>query len=475
MQPVGGQGTDNQTAGYPALHDPEATDPGLGIQPLAAAADQTAGPVSAPVPSAEPDNIQRNGVVPAEQQGFGGPAPDEPAVRWPRRRARSGIEARDDWAGWAEDFPDSGHGPEYPVARWPRWRRARGGIKAQDDWAEELAGPEVQIVRKVPLISIAVLVVLVLVAGIAAAGYLRAKNDLNGIRRLGNPFASIPPRLRPPPPTGAAAKGLTFLVVGLDTRSAAAGNSASGIVDALMLVRLIPGGTAAYVVSVPRDSWVPIPAHRNGKVDSAYALGGAALTIRTVERLTNVRIDHFAMIDWTGIPDVTDALGGVTVRFPVSTHDPARPVTWTAGLHLDGAQALQYIRPSGSAASADLGDEARLQEYLRALFQQARRGGTLANPLRAVSVLNALPGAVSLDNTLNDSQLLHLAQSLRGMRTSQVVFAAAPSLGTGSAAGQSIVRLNHSVGQGFWHAFDYDSLPAFMQQHGLKQLGPPGH
>ena len=41
--------------------------------------------------------------------------------------------------------------------------------------------------------------------------------------------------------------------------------------------------------------------------------------------------------------------------------------------------------------------------------------------------------------------------------------------------GQSIVRLNHSVGQGFWHAFDYDSLPAFMQQHGLKQLGPPGH
>ncbi len=361
--------------------------------------------------------------------------------------------------------------------------RPRAGIEAQDDWGDltaDLPGPShghgLKIVRKVPLISVAVLVVLVLVAGIGAAAYLQARHDLNSIRRLGNPFASIPARLRAPLPTGPAAKDLTFLVVGVGTRSAAAGNSASGIADALMLVHLIAGGKGAYVVSIPRDSWVPIPAHHKGKAGSAYALGGAALTIRTVEHLTNVRIDHFAIIDWTGFRGVTDALGGVTVNIPVTTHDPGSPVTWTAGRHhLDGAQALLYVRGWGSAASADISDEARQQNYLRAMFQQARRAATLANPLRAVSVLNALPGAVSLDNTLSDSQLLHLADSLRGMSMSQVVFATAPSLGTGSAAGQSIVRLNKSVGQGFWHAFEYDSLPAFMQQHGLHQLGAASH
>ena len=441
---MGWVGGENQTAGYPALHDPEATDPeatdpGLGIQPFVSVPEQAVGPDLGAL--AEPDDIGPNGAVPPETQDSGWLPPDEPAVRRSRwRRARSGTESQDDWTDWAEDIPD----------------------------------PEHRAIRKVPLISLAVLVVLVLVAGIGAAGYLQAKNDLNDIRRLGNPFASIPPRLRPRPPTGPAAQGTTFLVVGLDTGSGDAGNSAGGTLDALMLVRLMADGAGAYVVSIPRDSWVPIPAHHNGKVDSAFTLGGAALTIRTVEHLTNVRIDHFAIIDWTGVRDVTDALGGVTVSIPVKTHDPGSAITWMPGkLHLNGSQVLQYVRPSGSTASADVGDEARQQEYLRAMFQQARQGGTLANPLRAVAVLNALPGAISLDNTLSDSQLLQLAESLRGMSMSQVVFGAAPSLGTGSSAGQSIVRLNNSVGRGFWRAFEYDSLPAFMQQHGLNQLGAP--
>jgi anionic cell wall polymer biosynthesis LytR-Cps2A-Psr (LCP) family protein len=123
----------------------------------------------------------------------------------------------------------------------------------------------------------------------------------------------------------------------------------------------------------------------------------------------------------------------------VTTRDPASQLTWTAGPHhLDGVQALQYVRDHNDLASSDFGHEQRQQNYLRAMFQQVRRTGTLANPLRAGSVMLALPGAVSVDSTLSDSEMLHLVLSLRGLSMSRVVFASAPSLGTGRAGGQSI-------------------------------------
>jgi LCP family protein required for cell wall assembly len=326
------------------------------------------------------------------------------------------------------------------------------------------------------LLGAAVLVVLA--AGTVAAAYLVARHDLSSMRRIPDPFAAIPAPARAPQPTGPAAKDVTFLVGGLDTRSAApttgtdAVSGASGRTDTLMLVHLMAGGRGAYVVSVPRDSWVPIPGHGDGKVNWAYAFGGPALAIRTVEHLTHVRINHFAMIDWDGFRAVTNALGGVTVNIPATSYDPANRVTWTAGAHhLDGTQALLYVRDRYGLASGDFDRERRQQNYLRAMFGQVRRAGTLANPLRAGSVMHALSGAVSVDSTLSDSEMMHLALSLRGLSMSRIVFATAPNLGTGSVSGQSVVRLNQAVGRGFWHAFEYDSMPAYLQAHGLSRLG----
>jgi LCP family protein required for cell wall assembly len=409
-------GTEQPPVGYPGTDDPDATDPGVAIPPVSA------------------------GVTPAPDPG--GPELSLPALDGPDAHVPPQDEESSLWP------------PPEPPSLASRWRAA----------------------RKVLLISLAVLVVLI--AGIAAVLYLEARHDLSSMRRLGDPFASIPPAVRAPRPTGPAAKDVTFLVGGLDsgalapTPAQAAGSTARGRTDTLMLVHLIAGGRGAYVVSIPRDSWVPIPGHRHGKVSSAYALGGPALTIRTVEHLTNVRIDHFAIISWVNFRSVTDALGGVTVTVPVTTYDPANQVTWTAGSHhLNGTQALLYVRDRHGLASADFGNEQRQQNYLRAMFQQVRRAGTLANPLKAGSVMHALSGAVSVDSTLSVSDMLHLALSLRGLSMSRAVFAAAPYLGTGTAGGQSVVRLNKSIGPGFWHAFEYDSLPAFVQQHGLHPLG----
>ena len=358
-------------------------------------------------------------------------------------------------------YPETGMSPggprgwdPGPPRRRSRWRRARTAM---------LAGAAVLIV---------------LVAGIGAVTYLVARHDLSSMRRIPDPFAAIPPAARPPQPTGPAAKDVTFLVGGLDTRSAApttgkrAVSSARGRTDTLMLVHLVAGGRAAYVVSIPRDSWVPIPGHGDGKVNWAYIFGGPTLAIRTVEHLTHVRINHFAIIDWDGFRAVTNALGGVTVTIPATSYDPANQVTWTAGTHhLSGTQALLYMRDRYGLASGDFDRERRQQNYLRAMFTQVRRAGTLSNPLRAGSVMRALANAVSVDSTLSDSEMLHLALSMRGLSLSRIVFATVPRLGTGSVHGQSTVQLNQAAGRGFWHAFEYDSLPAYMRAHALSRLG----
>jgi LCP family protein required for cell wall assembly len=329
--------------------------------------------------------------------------------------------------------------------------------------------------RKVVLAGLAVLVLLI--AGTGTTAYLVARHDLGSMRRIGNPFVSIPPSARAPQPTGPAANDVTFLVGGLDTASPVptTGNDAASSVrapsDTLMLVHLIAGGSRAYVISIPPNVQVPIPGHGDGKIGSAYSDGGSVLTIQTVEQLTNVRVDHFAMIDWAGFRVLTDALGGVTVKVPVATSDPASGVTWTAGAHLlDGTQALAYVMdrrdPGGVAASGQ-----RQQAYLRAVFQQLRRTGTLANPLSASSVVHALTSAVSVDSTLSVGAMLHLAFSLRGLSAGRIVFATAPYVVRPVAGGRSVVRLKKAVDRGFWHAFEYDSLPAFLQAHGLHGSG----
>ena len=330
--------------------------------------------------------------------------------------------------------------------------------------------------RNVIIIGAGVLVLLV--AGGALALYLTANHYLSSMKRIHNPFSSIPASARPPQATGAAAKDVTFLVGGLDTRSpvpttgSRAVGGARGRTDTLMLVHLIAGGRGAYVVSIPRDSWVPIPGNGNGKINWAYAFGGPSLAVRTVEKLTHVRIDHVAVIDWAGFREVTNALGGVTVTVPATSYDPANHVTWTAGTHhLNGQQALLYVRDRYGLASGDFARERRQQYFLRAVFEQLRREGKLTNTPQTASVLRAMSYAVSVDSTLSNGKMISLALNLRKLNMGRVVFATAPNTGTGSVGDQSVVWLNKSVSRGFWHAFEYDSLPAFMKAHKLQQLG----
>jgi LCP family protein required for cell wall assembly len=245
-----------------------------------------------------------------------------------------------------------------------------------------------------------------------------------------------------------------------------------GRTDTLMMVHLLSGGRGAYVVSIPRDSWVPIPGYGMGKVNWAYAFGGQTLAIRTVEQLTHVRIDHVAVIDWAGFKDLTNALGGVTIDIPVTTFDPDNGVPWTQGVHhLNGAQALLYVRDRYGLANGDFGREDRQQIFLRAVFAKLRTEASVGNALHMAGLADDLSKAVSVDNTLTNGDIEHLLLSIRSLNGGNILFTTAPYTGTGQAGTQSIVKLNFSLDTGFWYAFEHDTLPAFMLAHGLQPLG----
>ena len=125
--------------------------------------------------------------------------------------------------------------------------------------------------------------------------------------------------------------------------STVAGNAGHGRSDSLMVMHLAADRKSAYMISFPRDMYVPIPGHGKNKINAAFALGGPSLTVRTLERLLNTRMDHVAVIDYGGFINMTKELGGVTVynkhasayqgyKFPVGD------------VSLRGDQALAYVR-----------------------------------------------------------------------------------------------------------------------------------
>src|SRR3712207_5857663 len=131
-----------------------------------------------------------------------------------------------------------------------------------------------------------------------------------------------------------------------------------------MVARFSADRQHAQLISVPRDSWVDIPGHGMDKVNAAYAYGGPTLLIQTIEQLTDVRIDHYVAIDFQGLIQVTDDLGGVD--FVVAETTSNGPYTFPAGVnHLDGDQARWYLGQRYGLPGGDFDRVRQQQQYLQ--------------------------------------------------------------------------------------------------------------
>ncbi len=244
-----------------------------------------------------------------------------------------------------------------------------------------------------------------------------------------------------------AGHGMNVLVVGTDGRDRITaeerqkyrlGGAPCHCTDTVMLVHISEDRERASVISLPRDSYAEMPEHTDlnsgkkhrahpVKLNAAYAEGGPGLTVRTVESMTGVKIDHYLEVDFTSFMRTVDAVGGVQICTPRSLKDPYTGLDLSPGTHeLDGGQALQYVRSRHIDGAADIGRMQRQQRFLAALIAQMTDGGVLLNPVRFREVATTLLGSVRADEDFGTDQLLALAKAMHGFTPASSEFVSVP-------------------------------------------------
>ena len=320
---------------------------------------------------------------------------------------------------------------------------------------------------------------MLLVLGTAGLLFERQQAYDRNVERIPDAFPAEAgrPAPAPDPPATVPGRAENWLLVGSDRRADDGTTGAdadepvwrfgSQRADTIMLVHLPADRSRVYLVSFPRDSWVPIEGYGNAKINAAFSYGGPPLLIATIEQLTGVRVDHFAIVDFAGFASMTDALGGVDVRVAETVSDPARGVEWPAGSHhLDGAQALDFVRQRYNLPGGDFDRIKRQQAFLKALAGRVVDRGTLSNPLQLNAFLEASTRAVSVDESVTIAGLRSLALQLRSVRAGDIVFMTTPIAGTGTESSQSVVYLDRASSRPLYRALRNDAVEAYVASAG---------
>ncbi|MEU0245236.1 LCP family protein [Streptomyces sp. NPDC006235] len=231
-----------------------------------------------------------------------------------------------------------------------------------------------------------------------------------------------------------------ILVLGSDTR--AGGNKklgggtddGSARSDTAMIVHVYKGHKKASVVSIPRDTLIDRPSCTDTKgkeypaangvmFNSAYSTGGAACAVKTVESITDLRMDHYLEVDFAGFQRLIDDLGGVEVTTTKSIDDPDSHLKLKAGTHrLDGEQALGLVRTRhGVGDGSDLGRIQLQQAFIKALVNQVKDVGVFTNPKKLLDLAETATKTVTTDSDLGSvNKLASFADGLKGITPSHM-------------------------------------------------------
>ncbi|WP_229698410.1 LCP family protein [Wenjunlia tyrosinilytica] len=282
----------------------------------------------------------------------------------------------------------------------------------------------------------------VLVATAGGAAYLayqkldsNIKTDESTARMLGGYESQRP--------TPVVEKALNILLIGSDDRSGSnrkyGASEGSQRSDTTILLHLTADRRSATAMSIPRDLMADIPACRqkNGsetraqhaQFNWAFQFGGAACTIRTVENMTDVRIDHHLIVDFTGFKQMVNAVGGVEVCLPKPVTDRDAKLDLPAGRQtVRGEDALAFVRARHSFGDgSDTQRMGRQQQFMASLLKKVKSNGVLLNPTKLYSLMDAATSSLTADAGLNSlDELYGLARTLQKTPTKGVVFLTVP-------------------------------------------------
>lgn len=207
--------------------------------------------------------------------------------------------------------------------------------------------------------------------------------------------------------------------------------------DTMMVMHIPAGGGKATVVSLPRDTWLPIPGNGMAKLNAAFEYGsdngggdagGARLLIQVIETLTGVTIDHFVRVSMLGFYQIAQVMGPITVCLNEAAVDSYSGTNLPAGVsYLDPQQALSFVRQRHNLPHGDLDREIRQQYFLSSALSTLESAGILLNPFKLQSLLSAVSSALETDPGLD---LLAFAQQFANLGTGNVTYATIPVTGT---------------------------------------------
>ena len=282
-------------------------------------------------------------------------------------------------------------------------------------------------------------------------------------------------------------KAQNFLLVGSDSRDGANGVGTQGKgatyvtgqrSDTVILAHLYANSDNVEMVSFPRDAYVEIPkfidpktkkvhpAHHD-KLNSAFSEGGPALLIKTIANLTQIHIDHFVSIDFTGFKRMVDEVGGVDVCLTKAAKDHFSGINLAAGRHkISGETALAFVRQRHGLANGDIDRIARQQQFIGSLVHKVLSSSTLFNPIKLNGFLDAATSSLQVDGDspghkgLTGNDMKNLALRMRGFNSGGVLFTTVPIADIGGRRnGASVVLLDEAKDAELFTALRLDRAP----------------
>jgi LCP family protein required for cell wall assembly len=290
-----------------------------------------------------------------------------------------------------------------------------------------------------------------------------------------------------------------ILLIGSDTRAGAThaelkalhtGQDKSTVnADTMMVLHVPADGGHPTLVSFPRDSWVVIPGHGKGKINSAYPdayyaaksagkterqaeSAGILLTIRTIHALTGLYIDHYMQVSLLGFYRISEAIGGVRVCLLHAQNASTDRDAYGSGYSgidlpkgvsvIEGVQALAFVRQRHGLPHGDLDRIKRQQYFLKAAFQKITSAGTVLNPFKLRDLLKAISSSLLVDPSLD---LLSLARQFETLTAGRISFVTIPNNGSQliypDGVETSIVAVDRAAMPSFIAALDGKSDAAY--------------
>ena len=222
--------------------------------------------------------------------------------------------------------------------------------------------------------------------------------------------------------------GTTFLLVGSDSRQGLSsaernklgtGSEVGQRTDTMMIMYIPPSGRPA-LISIPRDSYVPIPGKGKNKINAAFSLGGPKLLVRTVEQNTGLRVDGYMEIGFGGFVNIIDALGGISMCIPNAIKDQDSHLNLKKGCqNLDGTTALGYVRMRKADPLGDLGRVQRQRQMLAAIAKKSATPATIVNPVRYWTLTHAMANSITVGQDTSLFETASMALAMRKVASGQ--------------------------------------------------------